>query len=114
MCTGLVGHDIGNLPHANQFGKNIGCIADQSNRTGLPGTDPLIDFLKSFRKAVTDFIYIAGFKPLLYSAFIHIDTEKSGPIHGGCQRLCTTHAAQSGGQYPPSRETSAKMPVGHG
>ena len=113
MGAGLVGHDIGagaTLFHAgDQFGEDIGSIAEQANRFRLALCRPIGDQRHRLVQGAGLGIQIAGAGAEIDPRLVAFHRQTAGPGHHGGQRLRPAHAAQAPRQNPAPGQAAAIM-----
>ena len=113
MRAGLVGHRIGFDPAADQFGQDLGGIAEQRDRLGLPRFRVLGDPCQGVIEIGGLLVDIARAQAEVDAALLALDVERAGAGEAGRQRLGPAHAAEAGGQDPLALQIAGVVLAAH-
>ena len=108
--AGLVGHHVRPHSAAHQLRQQLRRIAQEPYRQRLPLLAGALDHRQRLVEVASLRIEIPGPQPHLDPRRLALDRQHRGPGHGPRQRLRPAHAAQPGGQDPPTPEIAAIMP----
>ena len=98
--AGLVGYDVWPNATSDQFGKDIGGIAQQPHRFCLTGFGPLPDHIEGLVKCLCPLVDVFCAQSKIDTVRIAFNGQTAGPGHHRGKRLCTTHTAQTAGENP--------------
>src|SRR5581483_8699043 len=98
ISVGLVGNCADVLPElvrpaADEFGENIGTVADQPHRNRVAFRPRFADDRERLVEAGCHAIAVAGLNAFLDPLRIDIDSQEARPGHGRRERLRSTHSA---------------------
>ena len=107
MGRGLVGHEVEPLAASRPGRLDLGRIADERDRGGLPGRRRRAGPRQGLGRIVGQPIDVADVEPPSGAFGVDLDGEAHPVVHRHGQRLRATHAAEPGGQGhgPPERAT---------
>ena len=109
MRRGLIGDDVGPYAAPDQLGENLRRIAEHADRESLSLAAGLVDHGQRLVEILRLLIEVAGLESHLDTRGLALDREQRGARHGGGQRLCAAHAAETGGEDPSAGEVAAVM-----
>ncbi len=109
MGRGLVGDRVGPDSASDQFGIDIGGVAEQADRDRRPVAAGAGDDVEGFIQAVRLAVKVARLQAHLDPRGLAFDGQARGTCHHGRQGLGASHATQAGGQDPSAGEIAAVM-----
>src|SRR5258708_1211747 len=111
MRAGLVGQEVGYDATTHDLRKNLGAVANQSDRESGLRSYGIVHPFEGFIQRCGHAIAIAGIDATPDARGIDLDAEKCRTVHGGRERLGSTHAAESAGQHEAACERPAEVPA---
>ncbi len=109
---GLIGDDVDGCVAFEQGGKDLGGVADHSDRQRALG----ISRLDGLRQRVVEVGGLDVEIPLgdapVDARLVHVDADRDAFVHGDRQRLRTTHAADATGEGDGAGEAAAELLLG--
>ncbi len=97
---GLVRDDVRLDAAPNEFGEDVGGVAEEANRLGLTGRGPALDLGQGFIQRVGALVEIFRAQAEVDAGWIALDGEATGARENGRERLCAAHPAEAAGQDP--------------
>ncbi len=111
---GLVGQDIRRDAAPHELGQDIGGVAQQGDREGLPFLHGRVGQAQGLVEVVGHRVDVARLEPALDPVRIDLDHDGHAVVHGHGQRLGPAHAAEPGRQRQLALERAAEMFPAHG
>jgi hypothetical protein len=99
---------------AHQLRQNVGAVAHQPHRDGLPAAARFINDVERVIEVHGHAVAISALQALLDARRVYIHAQKAGIVQGGRQRLGAAHAAHAAGDDEPAAQGAAEVPVGRG
>ncbi len=109
MRAGLIGQQIGNEISLHHFRKDVGAVANQTDRGRALCLSRLVDQLQCLIERWHHVVAIAGRKPFLDPCRIHLNPDEACAIHGRGQRLRAAHSTEPAADDEFTREISIEM-----
>ena len=109
MRAGLVGEHVGADAALEELGQDLGGVAEQPDRHGLPRCAGALDDLERLVDALGAVIDVTRAQAHVDARTLALDREARRAGHHGGQRLRATHAAEARGQQPAPGETAGVM-----
>src|SRR5690606_17666432 len=92
------------LSTPNEFGQDIGSVAQQGDGNGFFGGRVLRDEFQRVVNVTGLLVNIARAQAEIDTALLAFNVQRAGSGQGGGQGLCAAHTAQAGGQKPFARQ----------
>ncbi len=108
MGAGLIGQNVGDDAAADEFGEDIGAVADEADGDGFRSGEEG----ESLVEGVSDAIAVAAIEAALDAGGIDIDAEEARTVHGGGEGLGAAHAAHAAGDDEFAGEGSTEVLFG--
>ena len=113
MCGCLVRQCIRFNAALQQLGKNVCNITEQPDRNRVFLRNRFVDQRQCLIQRLGTAIQVASFKAFVDAVRLAFNSKHRCAGHRSGERLCTTHAAQSGGQNPLAGQVAAEMLAAH-
>lgn len=104
MRTGLIGDNVDRNSSSQQFGEDLGSIADDSDRKRLAGLLGGEDACHRRVKVGGVFVKVSVFHAAGKARLIDVDDEHDAAVHGHGQRLRAAHAPCAAGEGERARK----------
>ena len=109
MRAGLIRQNIGNHSAFYDFRKDIGAIANQTDRKRLSIFARCFNQLERFIDRPRDLVAVTALQSLLDPRRIDVNTDKNGAVHGRGKRLRAAHSTEPAADDEFTREISIEM-----
>ena len=109
MCARLIGDDVGIHTTRNDLRKNVGSVAEHTDRDRVTGACRERNELQCFIEIARLAVEIARLETFLDPGLVDFRDERRRALHRCGEWLRAAHPAQTCGEHEPSTQCSAEV-----